>query len=805
MKYLIIIVLLVIGSKTYAQFEISGMLQDESATPISFANIVLLKELDSAMVSGTTSDEFGAFRVGVPNSGKFLLKISYLGFQEYIGPVIEVRNKDVRLQEKITLLADNMALDEIVITGMKTSMEKLSDRTVVHVGNNSMNAGSSMLRVIETLPGVLLDRASGKISMNGRGGVAVYIDGKRSVMDGAALVQLLNGLTTTEVKSIELITNPPAHYDAEGSGGVINIVSKDKGGHEGYRGTVEASLGYGSNTKYIGGFNGAYSKNGFTLYASITTNNNYREEPSRIFKSYNINDVNRSSQQYSDRQVYTGLHKIDLGANIGLSEKASLGLRMDLGANDWIMDARTESFGFSNDDLIRSEEIATSEKNNWKHLLLYSNFKYQFNEETTLRVDYDFLNYKNNNDAFYDLQLRQGLDLDFSEFLSSAQTKVDFHVAKLDINGKLFNDTKLEAGIKSSWSRFDNTSEVVNQVTGNTTIVPDSNNFGILNEHFFSAYVNLNFKFADGFDLNFGERYAYGNSSLTLPGNVKKKILGVGVFFPSVTLNYTLDEKNSIGLLYGERIERPNFFTLFPSFFYFDSNTILIGNPEIKPVLSKTLTLEYKYKKASASLYFSSETNPYVWGQPSFSEDFEFTTLIPQQMKGRKNMGLTLFVPIDFSNNLRWQTSLTGIWQEERPKYKGQVLVNRGTYALLNSSVQYRLNDRFQADASFTLNSERYAGLGTIPTTWSLNLGGKYSFNDRFSIALAFRDIFDTNDRSYFATRSVFPENNAVLDWQYFFEGRVLSFSMNYRLNRSKKRVDAIPKSGSEEEKKRVY
>ena len=801
MKQILVGVFTLWASFFYAQNRISGAIVDAEGLPLAFANVLLLNSQDARLIVGAISDEEGKFTLETDTNGTFFIKVSSIGFSDYSSPFYEfVGSTDITLSEPILLIQDVEQLDEVELVAKKNLFERQPDRTVVNVQSSSINAGGSALSVIETSPGMTVNRVNGVIGMLGKEGTAVYINGKRTRMSGGALVQMLDGLSASNIDRLELIHNPPASFDAEGTAGVINIILKNDNVNQGWSGTMVANSGYGDDVKYGGTIDLFFNTDKFNFFASLNNNNDFNQQPTFIEKRYTLNGILFEENPDSDRDAFTGLTQLRLGATYTLTPTTTLGGEFKIRRNTWDLDAFSETLGTADGDALLVEELNSSEINNWTHNLASLHLEQKLDENSTLTFLYDYLSYDNENDATYDeTRIENGTNT-VRSFISEAQTNVEFHVARVDLNTEVNEKIKLALGAKATISRFTNDVAVLDMSSEmpiqNDTLSAIRN----LNEDIWAGYGNLDFQLSEKTNINVGLRYEYTDSNLATRGETDEIVLNRGQFFPNFRIFHGFNEKWSTSFSYGERITRPNFNTLSPAFFFFNSTTIATGNPAILPVTARSFSYTLGHERKQLTLQFTDEQSPNAWGTPSFSDDFRSTRLIPQPIEDRKLFSATLSFPIKFSTDFSSNHSISGLWQEEVPIYEGIMLTRNNWYVNWNSSFQYQFSNRLSADFSVSYISSRILGLSESESALGLNLGASYQFSKAWQLSFSFRDILDRN--SFLQFNSEIPENNANLDWIYQSEGNIASLSLRYNFGVGSKRK--LRGYGSEEEQKRL-
>jgi hypothetical protein len=252
-----------------AQDTVKGKLTSKNEA-ISFANVILRQSNDSSFVGGVVTDEYGSFLISVNETGSFFITASFIGFQTYSSNTLKLEGKNVTIDlGSIEMSEDELILEEIQVVAERPLIVKEVDRTTINIENRMNLAGSSALEVLERSPGVVVNRQSSSLALMGKDGVNVMINGKVQYMPPDALFNFLEGQSATNIKSIELITTPPANLDAQGNAGFINIVLKTNP-DEGLNGNYSLSAGYGRGEVGNASIGLNYSKDRWSFFTSYS-------------------------------------------------------------------------------------------------------------------------------------------------------------------------------------------------------------------------------------------------------------------------------------------------------------------------------------------------------------------------------------------------------------------------------------------------------------------------------------------------------------------------------------------------------
>ncbi|MBP9055172.1 MAG: TonB-dependent receptor, partial [Saprospiraceae bacterium] len=251
------LILFLFSTSIIAQNTLEGSLKVSTNEPLVYASVVLKNSIEKVFVAGTVTDEKGNFVLTKVEPGNYFLELGMLGYESKVIENIIVKDQKVVL-ESILMVESAQTIDEIQVSARKTMYERKVDRLVINVQSSALTAGSSALDIIERSPGMTVNRQGGIISMAGRDGVVVMINGKRQYIQEDALIGLLAGINANNIAKLEIITTPPASFDAEGNAGFINIVLI-KSESEGYNGNF--GLAVGGYKGFIGNTNATVTFN----------------------------------------------------------------------------------------------------------------------------------------------------------------------------------------------------------------------------------------------------------------------------------------------------------------------------------------------------------------------------------------------------------------------------------------------------------------------------------------------------------------------------------------------------------------
>jgi hypothetical protein len=611
MKTYIILSLLFLGcGVSYGQTDsrkISGAVKDTKNEAIPGATVRLLSATDSTLRSGEITDANGKFQFNNLAAGSYLLGITALGQKPFISVALKIDDiqSHVALPAIILLLANDIQLNEVVITSKKPLIVQEIDKTVVNVEAMISAATSNTMEVLERTPGVSVN-ASGEIRLNGKGGVLVLIDGKSTYMSGQDLMAYLKSLPGGLLDKIELIDNPSAKYDAAGNA-IINIrLKKNRTG--GLQGSVSTGTSQGRYTRNNDALNLNYNNRKVNLFANLGYNyeKNYVLDvyDRRFFNEMNVlsSTVDLENNQINKSRGFNANLGMDYAATTKTTYGAVLNLNRTLRSGDFdyasrIYDGSHQLQGTGAGD-IGGRDHRTNLGTNLNLLHKFDNKGREF------AADVNYLNYQSDGNQLLRNTIYQSTSgtTQQNDFRYVIPSHVKIYTAKADYVHPLKNKAKLETGFKSSIVDNENLTKYYQLSEGLETIDNSQTNHFKYHENINALYINGQ-KSWKRVGLQLGLRaentIVHGNqlgNEAVQGSTFDKNYTGL---FPSFFINYKLDtlNKNTIGLMAVRRISRPNYQQLNPFVFYRDQYSYTSGNPLLNPQYQSRVEVKFQHKQ----------------------------------------------------------------------------------------------------------------------------------------------------------------------------------------------------------------
>lgn len=769
-----------------------AVVADSSTTlPISSANAVLLNS-ERKSIGIAVTDTNGYFQLQIPENGSYIIKINALGYKDKSISVID-SNKNERHIDTVFLAFAVMQLEEVVVNAKKKLVEYSIDKVTVNVGESLVSKGSSITEVLQRSPGVFIDQ-NNAISLKGKPNTSIYIDGKPTRLNGAALASLLKTIQAGTVDKIEIMSNPPARYEAEGTGGIINIVTK-KLRISGFNGSVNGYGGYGKNWKSGLGTSFNYKSGKLNFYLSGSYN--FDESPSTGYKRRILHNQNTQFDQQSTANSVDNSYLIRTGINYDLGDGANIGFnfssnhrKVNEETNRNTMEATLQN------TFIQQLDQFTDETRKWNN----QNFGITFTQplgknKNNLSIDADFNHYSDRTNNQFDILTKTTSSSFGTNFRSTAPNDIKIFSASANYSFKLENHIQIETGLRMSKVKADNSIQFDSLRNGNFELDYTKTNSFTYDENISAAYVTAGkkFKFIEAKIGLRAENTSTRGNSVTLDSLVKRNYFNI---FPSVFLMKELNDKNVINASYTRRIGRPNYQDLNPFIYLVDKYNYQSGNPFLKASYTNSFELSYTYDKSYNASLGMSVTNG-AFERILLQDDT--STIVTEQfvnLSQSRNYYINLNLPFTVSN---W-------WEIYANLNAGYAKNNLSTAVLSGFNTQLYGSNMFKLPKNWTFefNSFYYVndayGLYKARPLYYFDLGVKKTLlNNNLELVFNCLDIFNTK-RSYV---DVNYDNVDVIS-RYRPEGRTFRLSLSYSFGNQRLDFKRNSSSASEEEQNRI-
>ena len=783
---------------SFGQGSIKGRVSDGKQN-LPAANILLLRT-DSSLVRGIVTDNSGEFIFSNVAAGRYLISATMVGYTRFFSEPVPLGDKEVLIPD-IILGESVTRLDEFVVKGSKQLFDQQSDRLIVNVNGSSVSSGNTVLEVLQKSPGVVVNRQSNSISMNGKAGVRVMINGKIMQLPPDVVVQMLDGMSASNIERIELITSPPSKYDAEGTAGIIHIVSKEKDDY-GTNGSFGLTAGARWAEALGGNFNAAHrsKKIAWMLdYAIVRSHNLHRVNLERHMTSEGFD---QRVFDDSRRENITIQQNLNAGFEWSIGKTSLLSISFTGYRRNWDMNAfANDTYHVKIDSTVRTG-MKIHESNIWQSGIISIGLQKKPDEKSQIDFNLDYLDYYNDNPSEYDVNPNNDqidpnetskIDLDKA-------TPIHVFIARADYQRQVNRSFKWEAGIKGVTSGLDNDVLVQRNINDMWITDPVFTSYATLSEQIAAGYLSTSWQAANQWQIDGGVRYEYTHTSISTP-DVKDLVnRKYGYLFPNLSVKKNIAVERDLRFSYSRRITRPTYNDIAPFIFFWGPNTFSAGNTSLYPAISDAVALGYHVKQWTFSAQFTHSANEITFLQPEVDSESNSLIYRSQNLKHLNTFGLTNSFSQPMTSWWDLQYNLAVQYQVAKP---GHLPNNVTLYQYgVNISMmnQFRLPRNFSVEISGVYQSRLLTGISSYLPFGSLNAGIQKDLGKRGIIRLAMDDILYTNN---WRIKTYSRENDIDSKFYYDWHNQFIRLTYTCSLGNAKLRSVKL-KTGSEEERRRA-
>ena len=796
--------------------KINGLVKSADNKSIDAATVSLLHAKDSSLAKIAVTDKAGAFEFDKLNTGSYLLQIEAIGYTKYTGNAFELTAQKSSLQiNSIQLQTASNSISGVSVTTKRPLIENKIDKTVVNVDASPTNAGLTALEVLEKSPGVTVD-ADGNVSLKGKQGVTILIDGKPTYLSGQDLANYLKNMSSNQLDQIEIMTQPSAKYDASGNSGVINIKTK-KNRNSGLNGTITTSAIIAQYFKNTNNLNLNWRKNKVNLFGT------YGYTHWEGFNEINLERDSRKNRETNfDRYViqktngrYTGItHTFKAGMDYFASKNTTIGFAVNGNFEDNKFSSSSHADIFDSlHKYVQYNDALSQTHDPWTNLGFNLNFQQKLDTSgQELTADADYILYRTkgkqySNNYLYnaDGTMLDGTPNNPNPYLLNGYlpADIDIYSFKSDYKKPFKKDFTLEAGIKVSYVKTDNDAQYTlfdNNIDKWQVDHARSNHF-IYKENINAAYVNLQKQYKKlGVQLGLRAEQTIADGKQTAQ-NVAPFHLNYTKLFPTTYFSYKLNDKNTLGLSYGRRIERPGYQQLNPFQYQLDRYTYQQGNPDLQPQFSHNVELSYNYKgQLNVALNYTaiSDIINDVLKSVKLDGDSNYTTFqTTENIASSRNIGLS----VSYNKQLKKWWTINAFANVYNNEYTGviddeQIHVNLTSFNA-NLSSQFNFNKGWSAEVSGWMNTKQYVSSAILayPMGFFSLGGGKQILKNKGTIRINLRDPF-----YIMSFKGMTDLDKGVLRIHNYWDNRRAVITFTYRFGKANGQQQRRRSSASDEQ-----
>jgi len=794
-----------LGISTIAAKEvskISGKILDQKGEAVPYANVALIDISGGGLVDGAVSNEFGEFLIETVKTGEVKLVISSIGFQSFESAAFELTSGLTKDMGILNIVDEMTGLGEVIVRSTRPEIILAPDKMIINVEGTAMAEGSNVLDVIGRSPGIYVDQ-DGIINLNGRAGVVVMINDRQTYMSATDLANFLRAMPADNIKSLEVINNPSARFDAEGSAGVINIILK-KNTVDGVFGNVQMGGQYNGLWAPIAGVALNVKKGKWTTNANLNFNEYAIYNDLEIKRNFTLPEgVSNFSQESRIKSRDKNLF-FSGAANYEINANHNLALNMQA-SNSNSVNTNRSTTEITSPTLLENSYL-NSDNNAAEHSdRVFTNLHYEGKLDTLgtkITSDVDFTRMNSDSEALLSNLSWTGQD-ELTGIRDRISTLNNMYytilTAKVDFIKPLENGSTFETGLKGSWVKSDNNLDL-SRSNEDSPFTPDpSSNKFIYHENVLAAYASYKGKFSEKFSFQAGLRGEYSDiegNSVTLAQVNTQNYFNL---FPSAFIQHKVSENYQIVYTANRRITRPNYRLLNPFVYYIDPLTSETGNPNLKPQYATNFEMNHIVKGIYQFTVGYSKTEDAFMQVFIQNQENRSTTTFTDNFDKTRNANFRAIVPVLIKE--WWGTS--NMLQVNYNRFKSQIgedlLDNAQTSFMLRSQHNFTLPKGFKLEVMGMYLGPQIWGQGFIEGFGWVDAGVTKSITkDKLTIAVNGTDLFRTQ-----IIRANVEFAAIDTSFRQYRSNQGVRFTLRYRFSKGDNfRVDN--NSGSDEERNRL-
>lgn len=791
------------GSSAFAQnkTKISGTVT-ENGKPLEFANISILQSKDSALLKTDVSDNNGKFEIDLTSGGTFIIRYTSVGFETKYSTSFSVKQDESYVVPEAQLRPSSAELKTVSVTAKKPMIEVKADKVIFNVENSINATGSNAMELLQKSPGVIVDN-NDNISMKGKTGVRIYIDGKMSQLDVKDLAAFLKSINSNDVEAIEMISNPSAKYDASGNAGIINIRLK-KNKKFGTNGSVDLGYVQGTTGKENGSLNLNYRDKKVNVFGNVGANvgrnenglNLYRIQKDTIYDQHSVNTSN-------DNNI-----NIKTGVDLFLNSKNTVGVlaTSDFNNSDFTSHSNTNIYYPNTDTFIKKLIAYNSIPGSRTNANFNANYRYADTNGREINVDADYGLFRGTGRSLQPNYYYNDVNSLIGSIINRnyTPTNIDIYTIKADVEQKL-GKGKLGYGAKTSYVVTANTFDFYNVLNGADVKQLDRSNSFKYTEDINAGYINYQSPLSKTVSLQAGLRVENTSSKGELTredgivqadNTVKRDYTDL---FPSGALTWSVNKKNSLNLTYSRRIDRPTYQDLNPFENKLDELTYQKGNAFLRPQYTNTLELTHTFMD-------------FINTTVGYSHVSDFATQVTDTIKNagylqQQNIGTQQIISFNIGAPTpikKWWNGYVNIWYSYQ-MLEGQIGQNKLSLNLPIYGAY--LQQAFTLGKNYSMEvSGSYNGPGLWGGSWKTKPQGgmdlgvqKRLFNNNATLKFSFTDVFHS-----YPWKATSDFGGAKIIGSGYWESQTVRISFSYRFGSNQITSARQRKTGLENEANRI-
>ena len=774
---------------------VSGQFFNENNIPIEYLEVVIMSE--NTLIAANITDKEGKFNFNV-TPGEYKLLVYSFGNKVY--------EKNIQLLTSTNLntitIKNSIQLDEVVVTKEKKLIERKTDRLVFNVENSLAASSGNTLDVLKSTP--LLRVTNNSIELIGKDNLLVIIDGRSTNLSSEDLLNFLKSINSESISKIEVMTNPPSKYDAQGNSGIVNVILK-KNKRDYFGGNLYSRYQQSTYAKWLAGGSLNYKKNKLSTYVNI--NSGYGAIGPT--ENYTIFYPNRTWVSDLDKRNFSKYISYRTGFEYNISKKHTFGMQYSGSLS------RPEATIKVNNDLLNATNqqldsvILTDTRADLKSFYNSLNAHYQYDIDSIgkkLIVDADF--YRRTNDETRTFEsdnfLPSGQPIQDSEedALIDTQNNINIYSAKADVELP-FENIEFTFGGKIVFSENKTRIDFFDTTGGNSILDPNQSDNFIYKENIQALYFDASKSLSDKISMQAGLRMENTQTefqSFSVNNTVKNNYLRL---FPTLYLTYSINKATTASLSYSKRLDRPSYSFLNPFRLYRTPFSFVEGNPALQPSftdnLEFTLTIGKEKVTTTTTAYFSKTNNAFE-SITLVNEDTDTQITSPFNFLTLYNAGISQ--SINFKISKWWSTYNQAFFYYNKSESSLEITapstMGYSGYLSTNNSLKINKKGTIRSDVNFWYQFPENYAIDQAKALYNLDIRFRFTLSQKLSISMQIDDVFKSN--SYRARTSI---NNIRQSYSNYWDNRQLRLTIVYMFFNNKLRVNKW-KGSNEDEKNRL-
>lgn len=767
---------------------ITGTILDENNNPIAFTNVVLYNDVSKEVITGTISNEKGIYTFKDILKGKYYIEISALGFETKKSKVFELdetHNMDFVLKEKTQIL------NEVVVKSKRPVIRQTAEKLIVDLERSEM-INSNLKDVIKRVPGIVV--TNNGINFAGRSDVRILINGKTtSYMD---ITMLLQDFPAENIAKVELIEQPGAEFDAEGSGPIINIILK-RNVRLGTHGSVNAWVGEDEGFEYGSSASIASYKNKLNWQASLGQSSpTWRDDLFIKRKVLNPNTQEETTYDQATIEPYDPKSfRVSGSLDYYIDDKHTIGFgaRYNNTVSNRVSNSSTNIISSNMIEKLISENSFDRNRNTF-NINPYYEFK---TDAHKLVADFNYVNFTNDNTDNVFAAAGNTVPITNQRYLQDGEFTIRTY--KVDYSRIFSNDLKLSLGSKYSKVNTDSDlkSYVQNSTTNNFDFQADNSNRFLIDETIFAIYSKLNASFGK-WSFSGGLRFEDSNTQGISTNANDSRTRKISKLFPSASISRKISEDLGVNVAYSYRIRRPSYNSLNSFVQYYDPLTSEVGNPNLKP----SFTNNYQFNLTfDGQPFFTIAYNKTKDDLFQFISQDDATAQISRStinLSERKNWNFRIFGPLDFIKGIEGFTGFIVDYNSFQSKnLNPQLELSKWNYGWYTQA-SYELPWEINAEMSSYFGSGALEGQIEVGWIGDLEFSfGKKFLDDKLKVNLGISKVLNRG----FIGKVKYDNINADINSNESRQNVQLRFAYSFGSKFGKKKSN---RNSSEDEENRI-